>query len=165
MESNKNSHYFYKLIVKSLFVMLDKGNYNDKINFIFKTKNVLAQNYLALCTYTNEDYINIMEKVEYVKDGKKKIKLPNFDDVIKISKYFQKTQDYNILIIDKNAEFILRNHLAGICLKVFSQDCDSKQVFKSFNKLYEELLTEPTERIIKSLNIQTFTYNQSELDN
>lgn len=151
LETEINPH-FYSLIIKGLCSLIEKGISIDKINFIFKNSNEIInipyeekiQSYQAFCQYNpNEDILNTLETVDYIKDSKKKkpIKAPEFDNEFKNSKYFNKTPDHNVLIYDKIAEIVVRNKILENCIKSINTEIDTKPIFKRVNEVYDELLS------------------------
>lgn len=161
---------FYPMIIKSLCFLCEKGTWIDKINLIFKKsysnpnfENKISS-YQAYCKLNmNESPEEIMEVVNFVRESKKKLKIPEFDEEITISRYFTKTADHNILIYDKNAEFIIRNKLFEMCLRTINFDVDMRQAFITFNKQYDELILKADSEAFKG--IQIFEYLNSELSN
>jgi hypothetical protein len=166
---NSTEPLLYSYIIQALCSLLEKGMNLDKINFIFRPPLSISNNqeqltlpdyskkYVALCIQElSEHYDDILNNVEFVKDKKKKpIKVPEFDNDIKISRYFQRTDDIkDVLIYDKYAEFVIRNKVLENCLKILSVDFESKQIFKTFNEMYEQELGE----IVKFENMHIFSY-------
>lgn len=162
----------YSNLVKALCLMIEKGHNIDKINFVFKNTNHIQKlgfeekiaTYQAFCILEMIDnYSDILDSVEYIKDSKKKkaIKAPEFDDQLIIAKYYQKNQDHNLLIYDKTAEFIIRNRILESFLRFVNNEVDSKPIFKTFNDIYESVLNDFGE----FNSTKNFRFIQSEFSN
>lgn len=157
---------FYPLIVKSLCLMIERGVCINKINFVFKSPSNKVfeddiKKYQAFCKYDlNDDYTTILENSDFTKDHKKKpVKVPEFEEDLKTSKYFQKTVDHNILIYDKVAEFIIRNKILESAIRTIHNDIDTKPIFKTFNEAYEQVVSTS---LIES-TIQSYSIKPSEI--
>lgn len=158
---------FYPLIIRALCNFSEKGTYIEKINFVFKNNyftkfdnNILK--YQAISKLDMDyNFEEILETVNFIKDQKKRIKVPEFEEDIRISRYFQKTADHNILIYDKIAEFIIRNKLLEICLRMIPNEIDTKQAYILFNKYYEDLISNAYSVTFKEMQI--FEYLSSEI--
>ena len=92
---------------------------------------------------------------------KKKIKVPEFNEDIRLSRYFQHIPTHKVLIYDKNAEFIIRNKLLEMCLRTILNEVDSRQAFIVFNRHYEEFISTADSEIFEA--IQSFEYSNNEI--
>jgi hypothetical protein len=168
INNNQISVNFYPQIIKAICSMLEKGINTSKINLIFKPKQILTKledlvsKYQAFCIYTLDEPASlILDNTDFVKDNKKKpLRVPEFKNELKTSKFFQRTQDHNILIYDKLAEFNLRNKILECCIRVIQNEIDTKPIYKTFNDLYDTFMEDNT-RLIEN-TIQTYIFRQSE---
>jgi hypothetical protein len=158
---------FYPLIIKALCTLSEKGTWSDRINFIFKSdysqtnlEKKLAT-YQAICKLNlSESYDEILDTVSFVKDLKKKIKVPEFNDEIRLSRFFQQTPNHRVLIYDKNAEFIVRNKFLEMCLRTIVNEVDSRQAFVVFNRHYEEFISLADSEIFRDIQLFEFSNNE-----
>ena len=143
---------FYVNCIKNIMQMVEKGQNVDRIQFMFqKTDTSLTEklkSYEAILTYEmTEDWNDLLESTEYLRDPKKKkaMRLPNFMTETSAAKFMQKTPEHNILIYNKYGEFFFRNKMIENILKTIYgrfeiNDIESKREFIRFNELYDELL-------------------------
>ncbi len=173
IEQNKSqldmSH--YTNCVKTILQMLEKGQNAERMQFVFQkvenSVNEKLMSYEAILYYEmTEEWTDILENSEYVRDPKKKkaLRLPNFINDNMISRYMQKTPEHNILIYNKYAEFFFRNKMIENILKtIYSRfeinDIETKKEILKFNELYEEMLRNIT-CYTKSENIMKIDYKK-----
>ena len=132
---------FYSLVLKCLLVLIEKNN--DKINILFKEKNQI-ENYKGLCLFNfpNDEVIEYMSKDKKKKKGIKPLEY-TFDFNAKL---FSKTQDSNVLIYNKKAEFIVRNKVLEVFMRTIEiiydeeLDIDLKNIYTDFGYLYDEYI-------------------------
>jgi hypothetical protein len=149
--------------------MIEKGNNINKINFVFKNSNdnkefdEKIKNYQAFCCFELIEPCDIiLDTVDYIKDNNKKkpVKSPDFRNELKVSRFFQRVPDHNILIYDKNGEFIIRNKILECCIRAIQNEIEPKIIYKSFNELYDEYTSKCTSKI-ENL-IQTYSFKAVE---
>jgi hypothetical protein len=150
------------MIVRSFISLLANGNHTERINIQFKdTKEASIEDrykdYKALCVLDMaDDLVEIFEEVEF-KDKKKKkgIRSPEFRFETS-AKYFTRTPEFNILIYNKKAEFLIRNKVFEVIIKTYETmtevelDIETKNLFLKFNELYEGMIdrTEIYEKLL-----------------
>jgi hypothetical protein len=144
---------YYNMIIKAFTNLLANGSqHNDKINITFKDcRNISLENnlkeYKALCVYNmSEDVEEIFESVEFSSKKKKKGMRPPEFRFETSAKYFTRTPEFNVLIYNKKAEFLIRNKIFEVIVKNFETvtdhelDIDTKSLFLKFNEVYEEMV-------------------------
>jgi len=165
--SNQVNIEFYPIIIKALCALSEKGIWSDRINFIFKSnysQTILEKKlatYQAICKLNmNESYDEVLDTVSFVKDSKKKIKVPEFSDEIRLSRFFQQTSNHRVLIYDKNAEFIIRNKFLEMSLRAIVNELDSRQAFIVFNRQYDEFISFAESEIFQGMQLYEFSNSE-----
>jgi hypothetical protein len=157
------------MIINSLIYLLINGS--EKITFQFKeTSQDISleqriKNYKAFCILEMEEDIHtIFENVEFRDKKKKKgMRTPEFKFETS-AKYFTRTPEFNVLIYNKKAEFLIRNKIFEIVIKQFETitehelEIETVALFLRFNELYEEVI----QRVNISENILTFEFKDGE---
>jgi hypothetical protein len=140
------------MLTSSFISSLANGKHADKINIQFKetkegTIHDRFKEYKALCVLEIAETLeDIFEEAEF-KDKKKKkgIRTPEFRFETS-ARYLTRTQEFNILIYNKKAEFLIRNKIFEIIIKHLETitehelDIETKNMFIKFNELYEAMI-------------------------
>lgn len=133
--------------------MLEKGKEFEKIQFVVnlppKTIEEKISLYRAFCILKIDNSLtsnDLLSTSDWVKDRRKKnIKVPEFNNISKTSKFYTPTPDYKVLIYDKTAEFLLRNKVYENCLKAIVMrfeimDMDATPMFTKYNEIYDSTM-------------------------
>jgi len=109
----------------------------------------------------NKSASEIIETAEFYKDTKKKrpINLPIFDKDLIAAKIFASSAETNVLIYDKNAEFIIRNKILETFLRLSQNEVDSKAIFKQFNEKYDYFI----DGILRLEDYLTFNFSFADI--
>ena len=132
---------FYNIVLKCLINLIEKNN--EKVNIVFKENNMI-ENYKALCLFNfpNDEVIEYNSKDKKKKKGIKPLEY-TFDINAKL---FSKTQDANVLIYNKKAEFIVRNKVLELFMRsieiIYDEelDIDLKKIYTEFGKAYDDII-------------------------
>ena len=133
--------------------MLEKGKENEKIQFVVNTPAPKLEDklslYRAYCILKIDNSLSsndLLSTSDWIKDRKKKnIKIPEFNNISRVSKFYTPTPEYKILIYDKTAEFLIRNKVYENCLKAIVMrfdivDMDTSPMFAKYNEFYDTIL-------------------------
>lgn len=132
--------------------MLEKGKENDKITFIPVANSSVEEKLAAYKAYCilridgNPLSNDVLASADWNKDRRKKnIRVPDFNNLNKASKYYTLTPDYRVLVFDKTADFLIRNRVLENCLKAIVMrfdisDMDATPMFTKFNEYYDSIL-------------------------
>ena len=153
IDENNLDTSIYTSIIKAVIVMLERGKENDKIQFIINSESTIDEIlslYKAFCILNIENSPSsndLLAVADWNKDRKRKnIKVPEFNSINKVSKYYTPTSEYKILIYDKTAEFLVRNKilenmLKAVVIRFDIADMDATPIFYKLNEMYDIITT------------------------